>query len=107
MSIREDLQSVFDDYAHRLPCEGRCRLRSCVHSGLARSSLPTRLRREDGEAVEALHREWMQLGGDDKQVSVTDAGSFGDLAWCLTAYSDAHELRTSLNVFERQANGNG
>jgi hypothetical protein len=32
-----------------------------------------------------------------------DAGGSGDLAWCLTAFSDAHDSGTSLNVFQRQA----
>ena len=57
-------------------------------------------------AIESLHQEWTP-GGENKQLTVIDAGSSGDLAWCHTAYSegDISGDGTSLSVLKRQANG--
>ena len=57
-------------------------------------------------SIEALHREWTQ-GGENKQLTVIDAGGEGNLAWCHSAYSegDVSSNGTSLSVCVRQADG--
>ena len=47
----------------------------------------------------------VKIGGEDKELRVVEAGVSGDLAWCLAQYSDGQDLGTSLNVFQRQADG--
>jgi hypothetical protein len=51
-------------------------------------------------AIEELHRVWTSEGGGEKRLTVMDAGSAGDLAWCIAAYSegDATGDCTSLNI---------
>jgi ketosteroid isomerase-like protein len=104
MPIREDLQRVYDAYAtaYRMKDAAGC---AAVFTEDGEVFSPYAPPARGRPAVEALHQEWTQLGGQDKQLSVTDAGSSGDLAWCLTAYVDAHESGTSLNVFQRQSGG--
>jgi uncharacterized protein (TIGR02246 family) len=56
--------------------------------------------------IEALHRDWTE-GVTGKKLKVLDAARSGDLGWCLVAYSEgaATGNGTSLNVMERQPNG--
>jgi uncharacterized protein (TIGR02246 family) len=65
-------------------------------------ALPARGRTE----IESLHRDWTGEG-TGKQLQVQDAASFGNLGWCLVAYSegDATGKGTSLNVVELQPSG--
>ncbi|MER8438349.1 hypothetical protein NKH36_00100 [Mesorhizobium sp. M1312] len=104
MSINEDLQNVYNAYAkaYRGKDAAGC---AAVFTQEGEVYSPYAPPARGRTAVEALHRVWTQLGGDDKQLSVIDAGSSGDLAWCLTAYRDEHEKGTSLNVFQRQPDG--
>ena len=57
--------------------------------------------------IEALHVEWVKLGGDHKTLVVEACGGSGDLAWALSRYSEGEETGngTNLSVFERQADG--
>jgi len=59
-------------------------------------------------AIEAIHREWTGGGGGgNKRLEVLDAGSKGNLAWCLAAFSEGStESGTSLNILERQPDCN-
>ncbi len=58
-------------------------------------------------AIEAAHREWVNEGADNKKIDVVDAGGCGDVGWCLAHYSEGSAGRgTSLNVLERQQDGN-
>ena len=104
MSIRDELQRVYDAYAaaYRMKDAADC---AAVFTEDGEVLSPYAPPARGRAAVDALHGVWTQLGDEDKQLSVVAAGSSGDLAWCLTAYSDAHESGTSLNVFERQADG--
>ena len=101
MSIREELQRVYDLYAaaYRVKNAAGC---AAVFTEDGEVFSPYAPPARGRAAVEALHREWTLHGGEDKQLSVVAAGNSGDLAWCLTTYSDALESGTSLNVFERQ-----
>lgn len=58
-------------------------------------------------AIEATHQEWASEGADGKKIDVVDAGGSGDVGWCLAHYSEGSTGRgTSLNVLERQQDGN-
>ena len=103
MSIREQLQSVYEAYAtaYRTKHPAGCAAVFTDDGELfSPYALPTRGR----AAIEALHSEWVNIG-DNKELRILDAGFSGDLAWCLAAYSDTLEAGTSLNVFRRQADG--
>jgi ketosteroid isomerase-like protein len=104
MSVQDELQRVYDAYAtaYRMKDAAGC---AAVFTEDGEVWSPYAPPARGRAAVEALHSVWTQLGGEDKQLSVVAAGSSGDLAWCLTAYSDATESGTSLNVFQRQADG--
>ncbi|RWD61666.1 MAG: DUF4440 domain-containing protein [Mesorhizobium sp.] len=104
MSILEQLQSVYDAYAtaYRNKDPAGCAA-VFTHDGEVFS--PYAPPAKGRAAIEALHSEWVNISGDNKELRVLDAGFSGDLAWCLTAYSDTLEAGTSLNVFQRQADG--
>ncbi len=107
MPIRNDLQNLFNTYAaayragDATACAAMFVLNGELHSPYAP---PARGR----AAIETLHRIWTQDAGSDKKLTVIDAGSSGDLAWCLATYSEGQVTGdgTSLNIFERQAEGN-
>ncbi len=56
-------------------------------------------------AIEALHKDWTEGGGNGKKLTVIDAGGSGDMAWCLASFSEGHVTGegTSLMIFERPA----
>ena len=106
MPVRDELQTLWDAYtaAYRAGDAAGCAA-VFVPDGAVYSpySPPAHGR----PAIEVLHREWTQVAGGEKQLTVLDAGSSGALAWSLTAYSegDPAEDGTSLSVLERQADG--
>ncbi len=58
------------------------------------------------QAIELLHRDWVEDGGEDKEIKVLQSGLDGDLGWCLAAFSEADaDAGWSLNVLERQPDG--
>ena len=104
MAIREELQGVLDAYtaAYRNKYAEGCAAVFTEDGELFSPYAPQARGRAE---IEAVHREWLQLGGEDKQLSVVDAGSSGDLGWCLAAYSEANGTGTSLKVLHRQTDG--
>jgi len=103
MSIREQLQSVYDAYAtaYRNKDPAGC---AAVFTRDGEVFSPYAPPARGRAAIEILHSEWVDIG-DNKELRILDAGFSGDLAWCLTAYSDTMEAGTSLNVFQRQTDG--
>ena len=107
MSIRDDLQSLFDAYAaaYRASDAGACAAMFTPNGELySLYARPARGR----PAIEALHEIWTQDGGGDKQLTIVHAGSSDDLAWCLATYSEGQVTGdgTSLNILDRQIDGN-
>ena len=105
MSIYDELQELMNKMveAYRAGDAARCAA-LFVPDGMLYSPYapPARGR----QAIEALHRDWTQ-GGGNKQLTVIDAGSSESLAWCHAAYSEGEVSGngTSLNILERQADG--
>ena len=104
MSICEQLQKVYDAYAaaYRANDAAGC---AAVFTDDGEVFSPYAPPARGRAAIEALHVEWVSEGGDGKDLQVIEAGGSGDLAWCLTAYSDLQETGTSLNVFQLQPDG--
>lgn len=104
MSIREELQSVYDAYAaaYRTKDAAGC---AAIFTDDSEAFSPYAPPARGRAAIEALHSEWVKIGGEDKELRVVEAGVSGDLAWCLAQYSDGQDLGTSLNVFQRQPDG--
>ena len=52
------------------------------------------------DAIEALHRDWTSGGTNSKRITVINSGGAGDVAWCVSAFSegDVTEDGTSLSV---------
>lgn len=58
-------------------------------------------------AIEAIHREWVEEGAENKDINVVDAGGSADVGWCVAHFSEGVTgTGTSLNVVERQSDGN-
>jgi ketosteroid isomerase-like protein len=107
MSIRDDLQNFWNIYAaaYRAGDAAACAALFAADAALYSPYAPPARGRA---AIEALHRVWTQDGGGaDKQLTVIEAGSSGDLAWCLAAYSEGQATGdgTSLGILGRQAEG--
>ena len=105
MSIRDDLQSLFNVYvaAYQAGDAAACAAIFALNGELYSPYAPPARGRA---AIEALHKVWTQEGGG-KELIVIDAGCSGDLAWCLATFSEAQVTGdgTSLNILERQADG--
>ena len=57
-------------------------------------------------AIEAIHREWVKEGAEDKSILVLDAGSSEDVGWSKARYCEGTTGNgTSLNVLQRQKDG--
>ena len=106
MSIRDDLQKLFDLYAaaYQAGDATACATMFALNGELYSPYAPPARGRA---AIEALHQVWTQEGGSSKHVIVIDAGGSGDLAWCLATFSEGQVTGdgTSLNIFERNADG--
>ncbi len=106
MSIRDDLQALFDVYAAAYRAGDACAC-AAVFAPEGELYSPYAPPARGRSAIEALHGIWTQGGGGGKQLSIVDAGSSGDLAWCLATFSEGQVTGdgTSLNILERQADG--
>ena len=106
MLIRDELQNLLNTMAaaYRAGNAAACAA-MFVPDGELYSPYPPPARGR--AAIEALHRIWTHDGGGDKQLTLIDAGSSGNLAWCLAAYSEGEVTGdgTSLSILERQAGG--
>ncbi|MBZ9998537.1 MULTISPECIES: YybH family protein [unclassified Mesorhizobium] len=106
MSIRDELQEFLDIYvaAYRSKDAAGC---AAIFAPDGEVHSPYAPRARGRAAIESLHAVWTQAAGTNKTLAVTEAGSSGDLAWCLAAYSEGEAMGngTSLSVFERQADG--
>ncbi|MER9599685.1 nuclear transport factor 2 family protein [Mesorhizobium sp. M0244] len=106
MSIHDELQNFWETYAaaYRVGDATACAAMFALDGELYSPYAPPACGRA---AIEALHRIWTEGAGTDKRLTVLKAGSSGDLAWCLAAYSEGQATGdgTSLDVFERRADG--
>src|ERR1700740_3497226 len=87
MSIRDDLQEIWDMYvaAYRAGDAAGC---AAIFTDDAEAHSPYGPPARGRAAIEALHGEWVQHASSNKTLQVIDAGSSGDLAWTLAAYSE-------------------
>ncbi|NOC84437.1 hypothetical protein GS610_09080 [Ruegeria sp. HKCCD6228] len=57
-------------------------------------------------AIETIHSEWLEEGGEDKVIEVVQAGIDGQIGWCLATFREGTtDDGTSLNVLYRQPDG--
>ena len=106
MLIRNELQNLMNTYAaayracDAAACAAMFSLNGELHSPYAPAA-------RGRAAIEALHHIWTQDGGSNKLLTVVDAGSSGELAWCLVTFSEGQVTRdgTSLNILKREAGG--
>lgn len=106
MSIRDDLQEIWDMYvaAYRSGDAAGC---AAIFTDDAEVHSPYGPPAHGRAAIEALHGLWVQHAGPNKILQVIEAGSSGELAWTLAAYSEGEAVGngTSLSIFERQPGG--
>ncbi|MDX8455982.1 nuclear transport factor 2 family protein [Mesorhizobium sp. VK9D] len=106
MPIFDDLQEIWDLYvaAYRLGDAAGC---AAIFTDDAEVHSPYGPPARGRAAIEALHGIWVQHAGPNKTLQVIEAGSSGNLAWTLAAYSEGEATGngTSLSILERQADG--
>lgn len=107
MGIKDELQLLFDGYvaAYRVGDGDGCAAFFAVDAELHSPYGPVARGRDH---IAEIHRQWTVDGAQGKQIEVIDAGVSGDLAWCLAEFSEGAVTGEgiSLNVLERQPNGN-
>ena len=106
MTIHADAQALLEQYAraYRVGDTDGCAAIFTDDSILYSPYAPSARGRA---AIAALHRDWTAGVGHAKTLTVLQAGSSGDLGWCLAAYSggDVTDAGTSLCVLARQPGG--
>ncbi len=106
MSIRDDLQALFDIYTDAYQAGDACAC-AAVFTPDGELYSPYAPPARGRSAIEALHRIWIQGGGGNKQLTIVYAGGSDDLAWSLATFSEGQVTGdgTSLNILDRQADG--
>ena len=105
MAIIDDFQNLFDTYVahYRIKDALGC---ASVFSSQAEMYSPYGPPAIGRAAIETTHREWVELGGENKILKVIGAGCSGDLGWCLARFSEGTTGNgISLNILERQTDG--
>ena len=105
MSCKIDFQKLFDEYVISYRKGDAVGCASCFVPSAELFSPwgPPAIGRV---AIEAIHREWVKEGSEDKTILVLDAGSSEDVGWCKAHYSEgATGNGTSLNILQRQEDG--
>ena len=109
MNIKFEYQTLFETYlaSYRAGDASGCAAIYTPNAELHSPYGPPAIGRA---AIEACHHDWVSGGGgggENKTIKVLHADRSGDIGWCLAHYSDGlEENGTSLNVLERQADGN-
>jgi ketosteroid isomerase-like protein len=58
------------------------------------------------QAIEATHKEWVENGAGNKQVTVLSAGHSDDLGWCIARFGEGTTGGgSSMNILARQPDG--
>ncbi|RVA57602.1 hypothetical protein EN933_03660 [Mesorhizobium sp. M7A.F.Ca.US.001.01.1.1] len=108
MSIHEELQGFCNAYAAAYRA-GEAKTCGAMFTADAELHSPYAPPARGRDAIEALHTAWTHGHNEaaEKKMTVIHAGRSGDLAWCLATYTEALEVGngTSVDVFERQADG--
>jgi uncharacterized protein (TIGR02246 family) len=106
MSIRLEAQALMDRYAQAYRTGDAAGCAALFTEGATLYS-PYSGAARGRDAIEALHRVWTEHESDSKTLTVLDAGSSGDLGWCLAAYSggEVTDNGTSLNILARLPDG--
>jgi len=106
MRIEDELQQMWDRYVavYRAGDALTCFLFFTKNGELLSPYAP---RTSGRQAIELLHSSWVHEGGNNKKMTVIDAGCSEDLAWCLASFSEGEETGegTSLCILERQPDG--
>jgi len=106
MDIRDELQRLYDTYvaAYRAGDAAGC---AAIFTDDAELFSPYGPTARGRSAIRQTHEEWTSEGGENKAITVIEAGMSGDLAWCLAEFSEGETTGegTSLNVLERQPDG--
>jgi uncharacterized protein (TIGR02246 family) len=113
MVLREELQSLMDAYGAAYQARDAKGCAKAYEDGatiLSPWGPPVTGRME----IVALHRKWFQEPDENKSLEVLDAGSDGDLAYCMVADSTdlrqadgtaAKERGNTLSILARNADG--
>jgi len=105
MDFKDECQTLFDQYVacYRARDAEGCSLAYSEDAELYSPYGPPAFGRG---AIAKLHEEWVQEGGENKQIEVRSAGSNGVLGWCIAFFRESEaEGGSSMNILARQADG--
>ncbi len=106
MNFQEECQQLLDQYVsyYREDDAAGCASTYVLDAELYSPFGPPAIGRQ---AIEETHKEWVEEGAANKQVTVLSAGHNDDLGWCVARFSEgATGGGSSVNILARQPDGN-
>lgn len=85
MAVIDDFQNLFDTYVAYYRAKDALGCAS-VFSSHAEMYSPYGSPAIGRAAIETTHREWVELGGENKLLKVISAGCSGDLGWVPSTF---------------------
>jgi ketosteroid isomerase-like protein len=102
MNFREECQQLLDQYVSYYR-EGDAAGCASVYSLEAELYSPFGPPAIGRQAIEATHKEWVEDGAENKQITVISAGYSDDLGWCIARFSEGTTgSGSSMNILARQ-----
>ena len=105
MNFQEECQQLFDQYVacYREGDAAGCASMYAIDAELYSPFGPAAIGRQ---AIEATHKEWVEDGAENKQITVLNAGKIDDLGWCIARFREGTTgSGSSLNILARQPDG--
>ncbi|MFT5000666.1 MAG: ketosteroid isomerase-like protein [Planctomycetota bacterium] len=105
MNFQEECQQLLDQYVsyYREGDAAGCASMYVRDAELYSPFGPTAIGRQ---AIEATHKEWVEDGTENKQITVLGAGHSDDLGWCIARFNEGTTVSgSSLNILARQPDG--
>ena len=105
MNFQDECQQLLDQYVsyYRQGDAAGCASVYVLDAELYSPFGPPALGRQ---AIEAIHKEWLEEGAENKQITVSSAGVRDDLGWCIARFSEGTTgSGSSMNILARQPDG--
>nr|WP_321251398.1 nuclear transport factor 2 family protein [uncultured Ruegeria sp.] len=105
MTAKDVFQELYDGYVDRYRSNDAagCASYFAENAELFSPYGPAAIGRQ---AIEDIHSEWVEEGGEDKVIEIVHADINDNVGWCLARYSEGTTGQgTSLNILYKQADG--
>ena len=105
MNFQEECQQLLDHYVF---CYRKGDAAGCASIYVLEAELysPFGAPAIGRQAIEAMHKEWVEEIAEDKEIIVLSAGGNDELGWCVARFSEGTTgSGFSMNILARQPDG--